>query len=371
MRVAVTGADGFLGRHVSALLRSDHAHEILPVTRDTPPEGLRAALLAADAVIHLAGVNRPRDESEFTTGNTDFTRTITQVLEDGGRNASVAFASSTRATEDTPYGRSKLAAESILRDHAARHGVRVAVFRFPNVFGKWSRPFYNSAVATFCHSVARDLPVDVHDPARRLTLVYGEDAARAMVEWATDTALTPGGFGFQSAGPEYEVTLGGLVELIRAFRAMRTTLRVPDLSDAFTRALYGTYVSFLPPEQVSYALTKHVDERGALAELLKSPQFGQVFISRTKPGITRGNHFHHTKTEKFVVVDGEAVIRMRPIDGGGVTEVRVSGDEFRVVDIPTGQTHSITNVGSTTLVTLFWASEIFDPQRPDTYFLEV
>jgi UDP-2-acetamido-2,6-beta-L-arabino-hexul-4-ose reductase len=322
-------------------------------------------------VIHLAGVNRPTDEREFVTGNVELTRAVADGLRAAGRGAPLVIASSTRAADDTPYGASKRAAEEAVREYGARSGAPVAVFRLPNVFGKWSRPFYNSAVATFCHSIARDLPFDVHDETTKLQLVYGEDVAHALIAQARGTAARPAAGELATVEPVYERTLGQIVALLQQFRALRTELVLPDFSDTFVRKLYTTYVSFLPVEEVSYALHQHTDDRGALAELLKSPWFGQVFVSRTKPGITRGNHFHHTKTEKFVVVEGEAVIRMRPSEGGPVTEIPVRGSDFRVVDIPPGCTHSITNVGTTDLVTLFWSSEIFDRARPDTYMLPV
>lgn len=369
-RVLVTGARGFLGRHVAALLGRESGVSVLAATRDTAPAELARLAGEADAVIHLAGVNRPEREEEFTSGNVDLTRALTHALRAAGRGATLVLSSSARAGEESAYGRSKAAAETLVREYAARTGARAAIFRLPNVFGKWSRPFYNSAVATFCHSIARDLPVDVHDPSRLVRLVYAEDVARALIAAALDPTVAPGARDAE-AGPVHERTLGEIVELLRQFRAMRIALRVPDLSDEFTRKLYGTYVGFIEPADAAYALQRHTDERGSLAELLKSPAFGQVFVSRTRPGITRGNHFHHTKTEKFVVVEGEAVIRMRPADGGPVTEIPVHGADFTVVDIPTGYTHAITNVGSGELVTLFWASEIFDRERPDTYALDV
>jgi UDP-2-acetamido-2,6-beta-L-arabino-hexul-4-ose reductase len=371
VKIAVTGARGFIARHVLALLRTSGAHEALPIDRATPASAVRETLAGADAIIHLAGINRPRDEHEFTEGNVDLTRAIVDVLKDAGSRAPVVFSSTSRALENTPYGRSKLAAEDALRAHASDSGSRVTLFRLPNVFGKWSRPNYNSAVATFCHAIARDEPVDIHDSARTVCLVYSEDVARELIAAATRDPAGRGTVEYPTVEPQYERTLGDLVALIREFRAMRTALLVPDLGDDFTRKLYGTYVSFLPLAGVSYPLRQFQDERGALAELLKSPRFGQIFVSRTRPGITRGNHFHHTKTEKFVVVEGDAVIRMRGIEGDAVAEIAVRGSEFRVVDIPTGYTHSITNVGSGELVTLFWASEIFDPSRPDTYPLDV
>lgn len=368
MHVIVTGANGFIGRHVTTLLECTPDVTVGRITRDTPAATLDAELARADAVIHLAGINRPKDDREFIVGNVDFTRTIVDGLRDAGRKATLVISSSSRAAEDTPYGRSKAQAEDLVRAYAQATGARTAVFRLPNVFGKWSRPNYNSAIATFCHAIARDLPYQVNDRNTQLTLVYGEDAAAALIA----AALTPGDAGEEPrVAPVYQRTLGEIVDLLAQFRALRTELRLPDFSDSFVQKLYTTYVSFLPADNLAYDLHQYTDDRGALAELLKSPWFGQVFVSRTKPGITRGNHFHHTKTEKFVVVEGEAVIRLRAIDGDEVIEVPVRGSDFRVVDIPPGYTHSITNVGQVDMVTLFWSSEIFDRDRPDTYMLPV
>jgi UDP-2-acetamido-2,6-beta-L-arabino-hexul-4-ose reductase len=364
-RIVVTGARGFIGRHVTSLLAYGSEVKVSEIIRETSGEQARAALAEADAVIHLAGVNRPQDQSEFESGNAELTRWLVSALREAGRNATVVLASSTRADDDTPYGRSKREAEAAVRMYGEQTGASIAIYRLPNVFGKWSRPFYNTVVATFCHSIARDLPIDVHDPARTIRLVYGEDVAQALIESALDQRMST------QVEPVYERALGEIVALSRQFKALRTELRLPDFSDSFVRKLYTTYVSFLPEEEIGYALQQYADERGTLAELLKSPWFGQIFVSRTRPGVTRGNHFHQTKTEKFVVVEGDAVIRMRPSDGGDVVEIAVQGRDFRVVDIPPGYTHSITNIGDRELVTLFWSSEIFDRERPDTYALPV
>ena len=365
MRIVVTGAHGFLGRHVSSLLAYDPSVEVALVTRETSIEERTTALARADAVIHLAGVNRPRDEREVETGNVELTRSVVGSLLDAGGRATVVLASSSRASESTPYGRSKLGAENAVREYSERSGASVAIYRLPNVFGKWSRPFYNTVIATFCHSIARDLSIEMHDPKRVMHLVYGEDVARAMIASAKGESANA------EVRPQYDRELGEIAALLHQFRALRTELRLPDFSDSFVQKLYTTYISFLPEVNMSYALHQHADDRGVLAELLKSPWFGQVFVSRTKPGITRGNHFHQTKTEKFVVVEGDAVIRMRSSEGGHILEIPVRGSEFRVVDIPPGCTHSITNVGGGELVTLFWSSEIFDRDQPDTYALQV
>lgn len=371
MRILVTGARGFLGRHVTALLAYNAGITVGTLTRETDGDVAAEELARADAVIHLAGVNRPTDDREFVVGNVELTRRIADALAAAGRGAALVISSSSRAQEDTPYGRSKREAEAIVRAYGERTGAPVAVFRLPNVFGKWSRPFYNTVIATFCHSVARSLPFDVHDDGRRLRLVYGEDVAHALIAHACGTADRPASGAVLEVRPEYERSLGEIVALLRQFRALRTELVLPDFSDDFVRKLYTTYVSFIPTEAMVYELRQYADSRGALAEFLKSPWFGQIFVSRTRPGITRGNHFHHTKTEKFMVVEGEAVIRMRPSEGGQVTEFAVRGNDLCVVDIPPGFAHAITNVGRHELVTLFWSSEIFDRDRPDTYPLAV
>lgn len=369
--VVVTGAAGFLGRHVTALLEFGELASVGRITLDTSAAETERELARADAVIHLAGVNRPTDEREFVTGNVDFTRTVVDGLVKAGRKAALVLSSSSRAVEDTPYGRSKLAAEALVAGYGRDTGAPVALFRLPNVFGKWSQPNYNSAVATFCHAVARGLPFEVHDRSRGISLVYGEDVARTMITAALSDGAGKRVGEFHVVEPRYDRTLGEIVTLLEEFRALKTALRLPDFSDSFVQKLYTTYVSFIPTDELSYALHQYTDERGALAELLKSPWFGQVFVSRTRPGITRGNHFHHTKTEKFVVVEGDAVIRLRAVDSTEVVEIPVRGSDFRVVDIPPGYTHSISNVGPGEMVTLFWSSEVFDRGRPDTYMLPV
>jgi UDP-2-acetamido-2,6-beta-L-arabino-hexul-4-ose reductase len=367
--LVVTGAGGFIGRHVTSLLDLQGlAYQV--ITRASTELEITRSLEEADAVIHLAGVNRPSEESEFERGNTLFTQRVADALAAAGKRATIVLSSTSRAQEPHAYGRSKLGAEHVVREYAERTGARSIIFRLPNVFGKWSRPNYNSAVATFCHNITRDLPIQIHDPAVRLRLVYVDDVASALVAEATRTDA-PAGATTGRVEPEFQRTVGEIVALLRQFRAVRSELVLPSFADDFVRYLYSTYVSFLPLEDTAYNLQKHEDPRGALAELLKSPWFGQVFLSRTKPGVTRGNHYHHTKTEKFVVVEGSALIRIRPIGAGSVMEIPVTGAEFRVVDIPPGHTHSITNVGEAELVTLFWSSEIFDQARPDTYILPV
>jgi UDP-2-acetamido-2,6-beta-L-arabino-hexul-4-ose reductase len=281
------------------------------------------------------------------------------------RPATILLSSSIQAALDNPYGASKRQAEAVVRDYAARSGAAAVIYRFKNVFGKWCRPNYNSVVATFCHNIARDLPITISDPQRVLDLVYVDDVVEQI---RADIAARHGPGVLQQDVPvSYQTTLARLAQLLTAFRTMRTSLYLPDLEDAFTRKLYATYLSYLPADDFAYPLEKKCDPRGCLAEFLKSPHFGQIFVSRTGPGITRGNHFHHTKVEKFLVLEGQALIRFRHIQSDEVILYQVSGDEFRVVDIPPGYTHSIENIGPGELVTLFWAVEIFDPARADTY----
>lgn len=366
--VVVTGAQGFIGKNLVAWLARRPDIELLPFDQDRSRAELAEALARASFVFHLAGINRPQNEDEFRTGNAELTRWVCETLLAAGNRAPVLLSSSIQADLDNPYGVSKRAAEDALARYAEQGGTAI-IYRLTNVFGKWCRPNYNSVVATFCHNTARGLPLTISDPARELELVHVDDVARAFV--GELDAPREGHLLRREAGPIYRITLGRLAELIRAFPEMRATLRVPDFSDAFTRKLYGTYLSYLPADAFAYPLEQRCDARGCLAEFVKAAPFGQIFVSRTLSGITRGNHYHHTKTEKFLVLQGEAVIRFRHILGGEVIEYPVRGEDFKVVDIPTGYTHSIENVGAGELVTLFWASEVFDPSRPDTEFLSV
>ncbi len=368
-KVLITGSDGFVGRNLVQALSRRPEYEVLEYDVKHGMDVLTSALAKADVVFHLAGVNRPDKPEEFETGNIGFTKELVSILDKAGRTPLVVLSSSIQALLDNPYGRSKRGAEIVLEDCAGRTGAPVAIFRLPNVFGKWCRPNYNSAVATFCHNIARDLDISVSDPSRDLELVYVDDVVKAFLAMI-DSTPRPGAV-FHDITPVFKVKLGRVVETIRGFRGSRSDLIVPALNDPFVKRLYATYLSYLPEDRYAYDLEQRTDDRGRLAELLKSPSFGQIFVSRTKRGITRGNHYHDTKTEKFCVLEGEAMIRFRHIQGTEVLSYKVTGGEFRVVDIPPGYTHSIENIGSGELIVLFWASEIFDPGAPDTYPLEV
>ncbi len=366
MKVLVTGARGFIGRNLIARLQAREGCVVIPFDSNNTPDDLRDGLAAADVVYHLAGVNRPADVREFETGNAMLTGTICTILRELGRRPAIVMSSSVQAELDNPYGVSKRRAEEALREFAAESGAKVQIYRLKNVFGKWSRPNYNSVVATFCHNIACDLPISISDPTREVELVYVDDVVEAFL-----ADLPVGAADAKREIPSFIVALGDLAGRIQSFHDLRDNLRVPDFAERFNQQLYATYLSFVPADLRRVQLEIRSDQRGGLAEFLKSAHAGQIFVSRTRPGITRGNHYHHTKTEKFLVVEGEGVVRMRPIDGPDIKEYRVRGEDFQVIDIPPGYTHSIENIGMGDMITLFWASEIFDPDHPDTYFLPV
>lgn len=367
MNVLVTGSEGFIGRNLRvALSRRPEvkAHGIDVANVDAE---LESAARRADFIFHLAGVNRPRDPAEFDSGNAGLTARLIQALAD--RPTPIVFSSSVQAELDNPYGRSKLKAETSLIEYSKRTGAPVAIFRFPNVFGKWSNPNYNSVVSTFCWNAAHGLPLSVSDPARRVTFVYIDEVVRALVE-CMDRSWT--GVARPAVRETFTVTLDELRRLIESFEASRQNRTLPDLGQPFVRYLYATFMSYVDPADRSQPADLRRDERGWLFELVRSERAGQIFVSSTKPGVTRGNHYHDTKIEKFCVIQGRGVIRMRPVLApDSVVEYVVSDDPIRIVDIPPGWTHSIENTGTGDMLTIFWANEPFDPARPDTYFEDV
>jgi UDP-2-acetamido-2,6-beta-L-arabino-hexul-4-ose reductase len=366
--ILITGGRGFLGRNLSAHLaeRKDCLVQIFDL--DNSMQELQAWVLEADIIFHLAGINRPKDPKEFENGNTHLTEELCRFIKQSGRSPKVVFSSSIQVLMDNPYGTSKARAEEALRALAAETGAHLRIYRLKNLFGKWCRPNYNSVTATFCHNIAHDLPISVSDPSYSVELTYVDDVVAAfLAEIEKEHDEIEAGANI----PAYRIQLADLAGRIQAFHDISETLTLPDFADWFNRALYATYLSYVPAETLQHSLDIRSDARGSLAEFIKQNHFGQVFVSRTKPGITRGNHYHHTKTEKFLVVEGDGLIRMRAIEGGSVTEYSVTGSAYQVIDIPPGFTHSITNVGAGEMVTLFWSSETFDPNRPDTYFLPV
>jgi UDP-2-acetamido-2,6-beta-L-arabino-hexul-4-ose reductase len=368
--ILVTGAAGFIGKHVTLALRRSGGFEVIEYTSGNDPSQLPAMIARCQFVIHLAGVNRPKDESEFVSGNAEFTRELCRLVAEDGRKIPVAMSSSIQAERDNPYGNSKRMAEEALLDHHRTNNAPVYLYRLPNVFGKWSRPQYNTVVATFCHNISRGLPVTISDPSAKLSFVYIDDVINELVKLAgRDTAADEGIA--RDVSPVHYTTLGGLHDLILSFRNCRDSSTVPDLGNPLTKCLYSTYLSFLDNDDFARPVDLKTDERGWLFELVKSKDFGQIFVSKTKPGITRGNHYHDTKVEKFCVIQGQGVIRFRNVLGDHIIEYTVSDKMIKVVDIPPGLTHSIENTGADEMLTLFWTNEIFDPKHPDTHFVNV
>ena len=370
MNLFITGAGGFMGRNLRAALENQRPEDKLwLIDVDSEPDFLAQAAAEADFVFHLAGVNRPRDPADFMRGNGDFTADLMERLKKG-KKPPVVLSSSTQAALNNPYGESKRAAEAAVRAYGQSTGAPVYVYRLTNAFGKWSRPNYNSAVATFCHHIARDLPIQVNDPAVVLKLNYIDDIVAEFLR-ALDGKPTRDGDGLCRVEPVHEIALGSLANLLQEFRRMRDRLEVPDQSDPLTRKLYATYLSFLPPDDFARTPVIHADQRGSFTELIHMGGYGQVSVNVSRPHIVKGEHWHHTKHEKFVVVSGQGVIRFRKIGDGTVLTYQVSGDVPKVVDIPPGYTHNIENTGDTDMVTLMWASERFDPEHPDTFPLPV
>ena len=364
--ILVTGSEGFMGRHLCLALRRQGGCEVLEFDIRHAPENLPVLAARADLVFHLAGVNRPKEEKEFTDGNPNLTRRLCDCLANTNRQTPLAISSSIQAEADNPYGRSKKAAEDVVLDYHQRTGAPVYIYRFPNVFGKWSRPNYNTVVATFCHNISRGLPVQISNRSNPLRFVYIDDIVRAVLDLAARTEHDPATTRYE-VQPVHSITLGELYDLIQSFHEGRRKSILPDLSNPLVKCLYSTYVSFYDVHDLACAVELKTDARGWLFELIKSPQAGQIFVSRTRPGITRGNHYHDTKIEKFCVIQGEGVIRFRHVLDQQVVEYPVTDREIRIVDIPPGYTQSIENTGVADMITLFWANEIFNPQRPDTY----
>lgn len=371
MKILVTGANGFMGKNLLATLREKNASQgdlLYPVDVDTPDAELRSATAQADFVFHLAGVNRPLDPQDFQRGNADFTTALLRLLEEG-RCPPVLLSSSTQALLNNPYGLSKRAAEEAVIAYGERHQVPVMVYRLTNAFGKWSRPHYNTAIATFCYNIARGLPVQISDPAAILRLNYIDDIMDEFMRALRGTPTREGRF--CAVAPEHTVTLQKIVELLTQFHSGRDHFELVDQSDPFVRKLFATYLSFLPPDDFARTPTMHADARGSFTELLHMEGHGQMSVNVSKPHITKGEHWHHTKHEKFIVVAGHGVIRLRSVDTPEILSYPVSGDLPTVVDIPPGYTHNIENLGDTDMVTLMWANERFDAERPDTYRLPV
>ncbi|OKP93056.1 NAD-dependent epimerase/dehydratase family protein [Paenibacillus sp. P32E] len=368
--VLVTGAYGFIGRNLVASLNRREDVEVMKVDSKHSLQELEEYALKADFIYHLAGVNRPENTEDFMTGNLGSTQHLINILNSNGKKTPILLSSSIQAEQDSPYGNSKRSAEEAISAYGHQKGIRTFIYRLPNVFGKWSKPNYNSVVATWCYNISREIPIQVNNPEAEVKLVYIDDVIESFIA-AMDTLSGTNSSDYYDISRSFNVKLKDLEASLVSFKASRDTLVISSLKSDFERFLYSTYLSYLPEDNFGYDLEMKHDNRGWLAEFIKTEHSGQVFISRTKPGITRGNHWHHTKVEKFLVIEGEAVVKFRQIEGEEVLEYPVNGLSLRVIDIPPGYTHSITNTGTTDVITLFWANELFNPEKPDTYYLEV
>lgn len=371
MKVLITGANGFVGKNLQLHLAERTDVEVVCYTREHSVDELPELLDGVDFLFHLAGVNRPQDPAEFVAGNTDLTVALCKALgglaETTGRKVPVVFTSSTQAALDNPYGASKRAAEDALFDLERQHAVTVHVYRLPNVFGKWCKPNYNSALATFCYNLARDLPIKVNDAAAPLTLVYVDDLLQRFIDLMDGADAVVDANGFAVMAPQYTTTVGEVANLFQAFKDSRQTLLTERVGTGLVRALYATYVSYLPPEAFTYTVPMYGDPRGVFAEMLKTPDCGQFSYFTAHPGVTRGGHYHHSKTEKFIVMKGQARFRFRHMHTGEAYELTTSGEKAEIVETVPGWTHDITNIGSDEMIVMLWANEVFDRQRPDTF----
>lgn len=364
MRVMVTGANGFIGKNLLMHFREKSDFEVLPFTREHSEQELPKFLEGVDWVVHLAGINRPEDPAEFQTGNVDLTQALCEAVEQMGRKIPIIYSSSIQVDRDNDYGNSKRGAEGSLLALNEKTGNPVYIYRLPNVFGKWARPNYNSAVATFCHNIARDLPVQVNDPDAVINLVYVDNVITSFLS-LIESGDRSGPF--VEVEPTYQITVGELADQLSRFKATRDNLVTEPVGKGLVRALYSTYVSYLPPENFTYKVPQHGDERGVFVEMLKTQDAGQFSFFTAHPAVTRGGHYHHSKTEKFLVIKGEACFRFRHMLTGEFYELFTSDESPEIVETVPGWTHDITNVGDTELVCMLWANEIFDRENPDTF----
>ncbi len=368
MKILVTGSDGFIGSNLSLRLK-EMGHEVLPFDLGVDEQRLEEYVASSDFIVHLAGINRPLDPKEFMDGNLNLTVKLIKMIEKTGSKSPIAFSSSTQATRDNPYGLSKKAAEEQLFAYQEETGHPVYVFRIYNAFGKWCRPNYNSVIATFCHNVSHGIECQVNHEAPAIDFVYIDDICDSFIR-----VIEGDGKGSKEIlypEPHYSRTLDEIMGLLRQFKRSRSTHMVPEIHDAFAKKLYSTYLSYLDEDDFAYSLDPHVDNRGSFTEVLKTLGDGQMSINVSRPGVTKGNHYHHTKNEKFLVVHGTCLIEFRKVGSDKVISYTVRGEDMRVVDIPCGYTHSITNIGEDDSITLMWANELFDQEHPDTVYLPV
>jgi len=364
MRILITGANGFIAKNLILRLKEKGITQIDTFLRSDSEKRLQELVIQADLIFHLAGENRPQDPNEFEKNNVQLTQNLCRFIQESGRRIPVIFTSSAQAVGDTPYANSKVKAEEVLSSLASSHQNPVTIFRLPGVFGKGCKPNYNSVVATFCHNIAHDLPIEIHDSNRFVKLVYLDDVLEQMMAAMNYQEKV---LQYQEIQPSYEITLGALAKQITLFKESRNTLLTEQVGAGLTRALYATYLSYLDPKQFSYALPVSTDARGSFVEILKTQNSGQFSFFTAHPGVTRGSHYHHSKTEKFLVVQGDALFTFRNLFTDETYEIRTSGTKPEIVETIPGWVHAITNTGQTELIALLWANEVFNRERPDTF----
>ncbi|EJV9414799.1 capsular polysaccharide biosynthesis protein CapF [Vibrio vulnificus] len=363
MKIVVTGAKGFIGKNLCIMLREHGYQDVVEVDRETSREQLSQVLASAEFVYHLAGINRPKDEVEFQQGNADLTSYIVEQLTLNGNKVPLVVSSSTQAERDNVYGQSKRLAEQAVEQYGQQTQAPYFIYRFPNVFGKWCRPNYNSFVATFCYNTLNDLEITINDPSAPVTLVYIDDVCAHLISLLEGCAES----GYKSVTPEYPTTVGQVAELLRAFKASRDNLVTENVGTGLTRSLYSTYLSYMTPAQFSYSIPSYGDERGIFSEMLKTKQAGQFSFFTAHPGITRGGHYHHSKNEKFLVLKGKALFKFEHIATGERYELYTDGSLPQIVETVPGWSHDITNIGDEEMIVMLWANEIFDREAPDTF----
>lgn len=381
MKILVTGANGFVGKNLVETLKNIKngkdktkkliVDDIFCFDLNNTKEELEQFTKDCDFVVNLAGVNRPERPEEFYEGNKGFIETLCSYLEKNKNKAPILVSSSIQVGRDNDYGKSKKAGEDFLTAFGDKSGNPVYIYRFANLFGKWCRPNYNSVTATWCHNIAHGLDIQVNDPEVMLPLVYIDDVVDEIISCMEGTPTYDDVNQYYTVLPIHNVKLGYMRDLLYSFKESRKNLSIADQSDEFTKKLYAMYLSYLPEDEFGYELKMNEDFRGSFTEFIRTEEHGQVSVNISKPGITKGNHWHHTKNEKFLVVSGEGIIRFRKIGDDKVIEYKVSGKKLEVIDIPTGYTHNIENIGETDMVTVMWANEPFDPNKPDTYFEKV
>lgn len=371
MKVLVTGAKGFVGKNLVASLKAQEKYEVLEFDIDNTKEDLKKFTSECEFVVNLAGVNRPETPKEFYEGNAGFAETLCKYLKENSNKSPILISSSIQAEQENDYGKSKKAGEELLTLYGKENNVEIYIYRFANLFGKWCRPNYNSVVATWCYNVANGLPIQINNEEAMVELCYIDDVVSEISNAIDGNAVRESNSNYYKVKPTHITTLGKLSSAIHSFKDSRANLEVPNMSDELTMKLYSTYLSYLPKDEFSYPLITHEDARGSFTEFIRTKGYGQVSVNISKPGITKGNHWHHTKNEKFLVVSGEGVIRFRNVNETEIIEYEVSGSKLTVIDIPTGYTHSIVNVGTSDMVTIMWANESFDPEKPDTFYEEV